>query len=120
MNVSRTLQSDRRYLIELLQAAIDGASSARETSVLPVLGGPVWVPAAVGAVVGASTISLKRNRNPGYDLAVAGLVGSVIGLGCGVVWAARGFAGSIARGAMRKVNTVRDAHWLDRNPIDYA
>jgi hypothetical protein len=51
---------------------------------------------------------------------MGGLVGSALGFGGGVAWASRGFTGTAARHAIRGVNNVRDARWLERNPIDYA
>jgi len=121
MNVPHTLTSDVRYGISLVQAGMDGVISARKaTDIPPVLSSPVWALTAIGAVVGASTASLSRNRKSGYGVAVGGLVGSVLGLGCGLAWASRAFTGALARGATRKINTVRDARWLEMNPIDYA
>jgi hypothetical protein len=121
MKVPQTVISDVRYVINLVQAGVDGVVSARKASDLPpVLMNPALAPTAIGAVVGASTASLTRNRRSGYGLAVGALVGSVLGLGCGVAWASRGFAGALALSAARKMNTVRDAHWLETHPIDYA
>src|SRR5512144_293946 len=108
MNVQDTLTSDVRYVINLVQAGMDGVISARKANGdPPVLGRAVWAPAAIGAVVGASTASLSRRRKSGHGVAAGGLVGSVLGLGCGVAWASRGFTASLTRGAIRKINTVR-------------
>jgi hypothetical protein len=41
-------------------------------------------------------------------------------LGGGVAWSSRGLATDIGRSVLRKVNAVRDEHWLAANPIDYA
>jgi hypothetical protein len=121
MNVSDELTSNLRYFVTLVKAATDGASSALKTASMPsLLRGPVWAPAAVGAVVGASTMRLRKQRKPGYSVAVGGLVGTLLGFGCGLVWAWRGTTGTVARGSMQKVNAVRDAHWVESNPIDYA
>jgi len=49
-----------------------------------------------------------------------GLLGGAIGFGAGVVWQDRCLAASVARGALRNIGRVRDQHWLDRHPIDYA
>jgi hypothetical protein len=37
-----------------------------------------------------------------------------------LAWASRGYTGSAARGAIKKINVVRDARWLEKNPINYA
>jgi hypothetical protein len=49
-----------------------------------------------------------------------GLLGSAIGFCAGVVWENRRLAASVARGALRNIDRVRDEYWLDRHPIDYA
>ena len=121
MKVPQARTSDVHYVVNLFQAGMDGVVSARKgADMRPVWTRPAWAPAAIGAVVGATTASLTKNRRSGYGVAVGGLVGSVVGLGCGVAWASRGFTGALARGAIRKMNTVRDARWLEKNPIDYA
>ena len=121
MTVPHTLSSDARYVADLVQAGMDGIITVRKTTgIRPALKGSVWAPAIIGAVVGASTASMRGNRKSGRGVALAGLVGSLLGLGCGVAWASRDYTGALARGAMRKINTVRDARWLEENPIDYA
>jgi hypothetical protein len=121
VKVPWTLTSDARYVVNLIQAGMDGVVSARKTTdTSPLFISPVWVPAAIGAAVGVWTASRSRNRRSGYAVAMSGLVGSALGLGCGMAWASRNFTGSLARGAMREINTVRDARWLAENPIDYA
>jgi hypothetical protein len=112
--VPLTRTSDVRYIVNLIQSGMDGIISARKTTdTSPVSISPVWVPAVIGAAVGVWTSSLSRKRRSGYGVAIGGLVGSALGLGFGVAWAS-------ARGAVRKINTVRDARWLEENPIDYA
>jgi hypothetical protein len=49
-----------------------------------------------------------------------GALGCVVGFGAGVAWDNRRLAASIASAAMRNIGRVRDEHWLDRHPIDYA
>jgi len=121
MKVPWTLTSDVRYVIDLVQAGLDGIDSARKRAGLPLVSmSPVWAPTAIGAAVGASAASLNRNRKARYSVAMGGLVGCVVGLSCGVAWASRGFTGALARGAIRNINTVRDERWLAENPIDYA
>jgi len=115
-----------RYAVNLVQAGMDGAASAREAAGrAPVPLRSVWAPAAVGAVVGATTASWGNRgkstpRESNYTVAVGGILGAAIGMGCGVAWASRGITGALARGAMRQINIVRDARWLEKNPIDYA
>lgn len=79
-----------------------------------------WPATTVGAAVGASMASLSKRRRSGYGVAAAGLIGGALGLGCSLAWASRDFTGALARGAVDKITIVRDARWLEKNPIDYA
>lgn len=113
--------SHARYLINLVQAGTAGAVSAHKEADIPSAWKMLlWAPAAIGALAGASTASLNTNRRSGYRALVGGLVGTAVGLGCGFALASRGLTGVAARGAMRKMDAVRDARWLELNPIDYA
>jgi hypothetical protein len=49
-----------------------------------------------------------------------GLVGCAIGFGAGVAWESRWLAASVAACAWKKIGQVRDEHWLESHPIDYA
>jgi hypothetical protein len=37
-----------------------------------------------------------------------------------VVWESRLLAASVAGGALSRIDKVRDEHWFEKNPIDYA
>jgi len=50
----------------------------------------------------------------------SGLFGGLVGLAAAVVWDTRLLAASAAGGALARIEKVRDEHWLERNPIDYA
>jgi len=50
----------------------------------------------------------------------SGLFGGLIGFTAGIVWETRFLAASTAGGALGKIGKVRDEHWLEKNPIDYA
>jgi hypothetical protein len=81
----------------------------------------VWVTAAIGGTIGALCALLNGRRNSRYRVVtLAGLVGGAIGFGSGVAWASRGFTSAVARNVTRNVNAVRDARWLEKNPINYA
>ncbi|HZT30856.1 MAG TPA: hypothetical protein VFA33_13280 [Bryobacteraceae bacterium] len=121
---ARTLKSELTYLRSLIEAGWNGALSARRelgsSALTPVKSCSLLAPAAVGASLGALSAFLGTKRRSGYRSAMGGLIGSVVGLGAGVAWSSRGVAGHAARGAIRKINTVREARWLEENPIDYA
>ena len=119
------LKSELNYAADLIEAGVNGivsgwkergrlrSASVRKPAVL--------VPAAAGLALGILGVCLNtRQRSIGYRAAIGGLAGGALGLGVGMAWESRGFTGSAARGAVRKVNAVRDARWLAANPIAYA
>ena len=57
----------------------------------------------------------RRAKAVGY-----GVAGSVIGLIVGLAWKTRELTASMGRSAMKEMGTVRDQHWLQNHPIDYA
>ncbi len=100
------------------RAALGGASVG---SVLAAALRESWLPAAVGAYVGALGAALGHRRKPNYGaLAGATLLGGVIGLTTGMAWGTRRLTGDMARGARRNINAARDAHWLEKHPIPYG
>jgi hypothetical protein len=124
MRSSPSLQSNLTYTKRLAKAVLDGVTSAPKgtaaRSFTPASSGAVWAPMAIGAAIGALTTSLAGKRRSGYNVAAGCLLGSALGLGAGMAWASREFGGAVARGTLRKVNDVRDARWLEKNPIAYA
>ncbi len=76
--------------------------------------------AAIGtcaALVG-SCFSGRRHRS--VKTVGFGVMGSVIGLAIGLAWKTRELTGSMGRSALKQIGTVRDEHWLETHPIDYA
>jgi len=47
-------------------------------------------------------------------------MGSAIGFGLGLAWKSRGLTESIASSSLHSIGKVRDEHWLESHPIDYA
>lgn len=120
----RSLRFPFAYLKDLAAAGFDGVASTRRERSHRVYTSPsdlaLWTSAAMGAAVGALGTPLFVKRKSASTVALGGLVGSVVGCSAGLVWASRGWILPAARGAARRVNAVRDAHWLETNPIDYA
>ena len=117
-------ESDIGYLKDLVGAGWEGVAEARRE-----LGGrvferrskpAVWTPAAVGCAVGVLGTGMFRNRRSAPALAIGGAVGSVVGLAAAGAWAARHFTRAATRRAGHLVGRVRDARWLEKNPINYA
>jgi hypothetical protein len=61
----------------------------------------------------------SRRRRVPRSIAVAA-VGATLGFFAGFSWKTRELASTMAKGAMKSIGTVRDEHWLQRHPIDYA
>ena len=128
MHLREWSKSSADYGRKLFDSGIEGARSGRETflngeSLTPFLGESVrsaLKPAAIGACIGVlGSYPGYRQKSIGRVLAY-GLLGGAIGLGLGVAWKSRGFTASVADGALKNIGRVRDEHWLEKHPIDYA
>jgi hypothetical protein len=124
MKTSPSLKSDITYTRCLVKAVLDGVAAAPERTTsrgsTPIMSGSFWAPAAIGVAIGILSAGLQRRPRSGYRVAVRGLVGGTLGLGAGMAWASRDLTGAVARGTIQRVNGVRDARWLEKNPIAYA
>jgi hypothetical protein len=128
MNQPKWSKSNTNYGRELLNSGLEGARSGREAFVS---GKPLGSflaesvryalkPAALGLCIGVLG-GYQGNRHSSAGRVFAyGLVGGVIGFGASVAWESRLLAVSVASGALTSIGRVRDEHWLERNPIDYA
>ena len=120
------LKSRLEYGHDLIHSAAEGARSAGEHALATEPAGTVlarslgaslpW--AAIGASAGllysARKHELIRNQ------ILFGVLGGIIGFGTNVALSTRQLTGEMVHGAVRNINTVRDAHWLAKHPIDYA
>ena len=48
------------------------------------------------------------------------MIGGTVGFGIGLVWQTRSLAASMASEIFESIEKVRDEHWLEKHPIDYA
>jgi hypothetical protein len=129
MTTLEWLESNLDYGRRLISSVLEGARSAQQDTLD---GAPIrsvvidsvrnaWMPAAIGAYVGALGASLGQRRKPNYGaLLGASLLGAAIGLSTGMAWGTRNLTGGMAKGAMKNMGAARDARWLEKNPIDYA
>jgi hypothetical protein len=76
--------------------------------------------AAIGACAGLlqCLVSGRDRRIPKSIL--LGAVGSAVGFIAGFSWKTRDLTRSMVQGAAKNMGSVRDGHWLERHPIDYA
>ncbi len=76
--------------------------------------------AAIGACAGLLPLYLARRRGRIPKAIASGVIGSAVGFCAGFTWKNRDLTTSMARSALKQINVVRDEHWLERHPIDYA
>jgi hypothetical protein len=76
--------------------------------------------AALGASIGVLAVYSARKHESIRNQVLFGILGAVIGLGTNITLSTRQLTGEMVHGAVRNINTVRDAHWLAKHPIDYA
>lgn len=128
MHVSEWSKSEVEYGRRVLNSGLEGVRSGREAFLH---GRPITPffresfrkalkPAAVGACIGALATCPRNGRRTLRRTLTSGVLGSLVGFAAGLLWETRFLAASVAGGAVEKVGKVRDEHWLEKNPIDYA
>jgi hypothetical protein len=126
--ISEFCKSEVDYGRKIFNSGLEGARSGRETFLC---GRPfipffresfcrALKPAELGACLGVLTSCREHERRSIGRILASCVLGGLIGLASGLVWQARFLAASTAGGAVEKISKVRDAHWLEKNPIDYA
>jgi len=128
MSLDAWLKSGVAYGWDLLRSAAEGARSAGEQigeeesprSVLVRSARTSVVPSVAVACLGLVAGYWASKRKPAHSAVAFGLLGAVIGFAGGMAWGTRHMTGGIARGAIKKVDAARDAHWLSKHPVDYA
>ncbi len=76
--------------------------------------------ATLGACAGLLRYCLPARRNRIPKALACGLLGGAFGFLAGFGWRTRELTESMTRSAAKKMGVVRDQHWLDTHPIDYA
>jgi hypothetical protein len=111
---------------DLIGSTMEGTNTALRSAgpdAVPALSRAVrhsWGAAALGACIGVAGGILNDDRKPARGAIVGGFLGAAVGLSAGIAWNARSVISSIAGSAARNTGQLRDAHWLARNPINYA
>jgi len=122
------LKSEVGYGEELVRSAVVGGRSARDKALAPEPAGLVLARlarsslpyAAMGASIGVLALYARSKRRSARSAVEYGLLGGLIGFVANMGLSTRQITEETVRGAMSSVRTVRDAHWLEKNPIDYA
>jgi len=129
MSAYTSIKSSIEYGRSLLYSSIEGARATGETalagasisSVLLRSARSSWGMAAVGATLGALGVFFGQKRRTASPVVLAsGVLGAAVGFATGMAWRTRHLTGEMARGARNGIDAVRDAHWLAKNPINYA
>ena len=127
MSVQTWIESNTDYSRKLVHSAVEGAHSGEEAflhgqpleSFFAISARTALRPAAMGMLIGVLSGVLGRRRHPARALA-CGLLGGAIGFGAGLAWQSRHLVESVAVSAWKRIGKVRDEHWFEKNPIDYA
>ena len=53
-------------------------------------------------------------------IAVFPLTGAVLGFAGSFAWKTRPLTSTMVRGAGKRIGSVRDQHWLTKNPVNYG
>ncbi len=122
------LKSEVEYGRALMHSAVKGARTGREQALSSermsaVLNRSARLSAAAGAVgasLGLIAVYVGMKRKSVRSAVGFGLVGAFVGFTSSMAFCTRELTGGMAHGALAQMNTVRDAHWLARHPIDYA
>ena len=126
MQLTEWSKANADYGRKLFNSGLEGARSGREAflhggSFAPFFGKSVrsaWKPAALGLCLGVLS-GRKHDKSPSRAVA-CGLLGGALGFGLGIAWQSRRLAASVLSAALGSIAKVRDEHWLEKNPIDYA
>jgi hypothetical protein len=128
MEKQHSLESQIRYGRELLKSGVSGLSNGRDahlngrclSEVLSESARASLGLATVGACAGLLRYYLPARRDRLMKTLACGLLGGAFGFLAGFGWKTRELAESMSRSAAKNMGDVRDQHWLDLHPIDYA
>src|SRR3974377_828762 len=128
MKPQNRVTSVLRYGRELVNSGLSGLRTGREShlqgqplseALTESARGALGL-AAIGTCAALVGSCLAGHRDRRAKAVGYGVAGSVIGLVVGLVWKTRELTASMGRSALKEMGTVRDEHWLQRHPIDYA
>ncbi len=128
MSVGAWSKSTVDYGRKLVGSAVDGIRTGEDEfrvdgRLTPYLAkGAVrsLAPAAIGAVLGAYCGTVRHERQRAARVVTGCILGGLVGFCAGMAWETRYLTESIGTNVRKRVQSVRDEHWFEANPIDYA
>jgi hypothetical protein len=127
MRVLPSLKSEVIYARDIFKAGLDAAASAGKSvpgkeppANLGRVSKSALAPAALGAAIGILSVYLGRKARSGNTAFLGGLLGGALGFTGGVAWGTRQQTRQCCQTAAQNVQAVRDARWLEKNPVAYA
>jgi hypothetical protein len=128
MNIKDTVKENFAYGKDMWEAGIEGANTARRevlaaeatADLIAAAAQDSWQPATFGLLAGAICGTLADDRRPFRGVVAGGLFGAVLGFASGFVWNIRPLTSAMARNAGKRINKVRDDHWLSKHPVNYG
>ena len=128
MKIGESIKSNVGYVKDLVGSGLEGAGTFRKAALEDSdvasewsdTAHESWIPALIGVALGALGGYFIDDRRSARNAVVGGLVGGAVAIGGHLAWGSRHVTGAMARGAARNINSVRDQHWLSKNPVTYA
>jgi hypothetical protein len=128
MNLTEWSRSSIDYGRKLVSSGLEGAKTGEEEyldgdELSPYLGDSARhaiAPGVIGICIGALTGYYANRRRSAWRAFGFGLLGGLLGFGASLAWESRGLGRCIVSDALKSINKVRDEHWLEKHPIDYA
>jgi hypothetical protein len=128
MTVTGWMEQNLEYGRKLVSSGLEGAQAGGEAALgketIPQVlkeSAPSTIGLAVaGAAIGVLCSYFGSKRKLTKESVLFGALGGFAGFLIGAGWSTRHLTNGMRVGAMHNINSVRDEHWLERHPIDYA
>lgn len=128
MSISEKIKENLAYGQELVESGVEGAKEARKaslespetTDMVTAAALESWQAATIGVLAGAVIGVLADDRKPVRGVITGGLLGAALSFAGSFVWKTRPITSSMVHGAGKRIGTVRDQHWLAKNPVNYG
>ena len=129
MDASTWVKSNIDYGRKLVESGIAAADSGRKEflhsqPLRPFLGESARKALKFSTAASCLGIGLafatRSHRKKTVDTIAFAIAGAALGFAAGVTWESRRFLSTMTRQVIKDVTATRDAHWLEKHPIDYA